>query len=115
MKKLVLLGDSIRENYGMRVKELMEGEYEVWQPDENCRFAAYTLRYVGIWKAQLKCGDEDMVHLNTGLWDCLTLPDGLPHTDLVVYRDNLHRICGDYDTNTKKCCPSSKSKDTREE
>ena len=57
MKKLVLLGDSIRENYGMRVKELMEGEYEVWQPDENCRFAAYTLRLIFDYQEQIKGAD----------------------------------------------------------
>ena len=48
--------------------------------------------------------------------------DGLDETErAIMYKslsrvcDNLHRICGDYDTNTKKCCLSSKSKDTREE
>ena len=45
MKKLVLLGDSIRLiGYGTRLAEIMSDEYEVWQPEDNCRWADYTYR-----------------------------------------------------------------------
>lgn len=45
MKKVVLLGDSIRPvGYGPRVPELLGSDYEVYQPDENCRFVKYTPR-----------------------------------------------------------------------
>lgn len=41
MKKVVLLGDSIRlVGYGPRVPELLGSDYEVYQPDENCRFVS---------------------------------------------------------------------------
>ena len=44
MKKLVLLGDSIRLfGYGTVIQELLP-EYEIYQPEENCRFAKYLLR-----------------------------------------------------------------------
>ena len=44
--KIVLLGDSIRMNYGeLTVKKLGEG-YSVWQPEDNCRFVKYTQRGV---------------------------------------------------------------------
>ena len=38
MKKVVLLGDSIRQiGYGKKVAALLEPDYTVWQPDDNCR------------------------------------------------------------------------------
>ena len=47
MKKVALLGDSIRLiGYGTKVPELLGKEYEVFQPAENCRFVKYTLRGV---------------------------------------------------------------------
>ena len=45
MKKVVLLGDSIRLwGYGTKVPEMLGEDYEVWQPEDNCRFVKYTLR-----------------------------------------------------------------------
>ena len=39
MKKVVLLGDSIRLwGYGTKVPDMLKGEYEVCQPEDNCRF-----------------------------------------------------------------------------
>ena len=52
VKKIFLIGDSIRfgapgsEGYGIFVKQKLEGMAEVYAPDENCRFAQYTLRYL---------------------------------------------------------------------
>ncbi len=41
MKKLILLGDSIRMGYAAYVKEKLAGAAEVLFPEENCRFAQY--------------------------------------------------------------------------
>ena len=38
MKKILLLGDSIRMGYQNEVKELLKDEYEVVFPQENGRF-----------------------------------------------------------------------------
>lgn len=68
MKKIVLLGDSIRQiGYGAPVSERLSGEYEVWQPNDNCRFAKYTLR--GLWDWQDGIRGADIIHWNNGLWD----------------------------------------------
>ena len=72
MKKVVLLGDSIRMGYGSYVKKAFElaGTAQVFFPGENCRFSGYVLRNVGPWKAEMACGsDVDLVHWNAGLWD----------------------------------------------
>ena len=58
MKKVTLLGDSIRQiGYGTMVPELLGEEYEVFQPDDNCRFAKYTLRMLFDYRAQIEGSD----------------------------------------------------------
>ena len=68
MKKILLLGDSIRMGYDDYVRELLAGKCEVvYDPDDNGRFAAYTL-----WQANQMFkhyGKFDVVHWNNGYWD----------------------------------------------
>ena len=69
MKKIVLIGDSIRKGYDRYTKMALEDVAEVYYPEENCRFAAYTLRHLPDWKDQFNSGDDvDCVHWNAGLW-----------------------------------------------
>lgn len=76
MKKVVLIGDSIRMiGYGNPVAERLSDAFEVWQPDDNCRFAKYTLR--GLWDWQEGIRGADVIHWNNGLWDvCALFGDG---------------------------------------
>jgi hypothetical protein len=76
MKKLVLLGDSIRLiGYGGRLAELLSDEYEVWQPDDNCRWADYTYRMLSDKEAEIR--GADVIHWNNGHWDiCDLFGDG---------------------------------------
>lgn len=68
MKKIVLLGDSIRQiGYGTKVPEILGDGYEVWQPNDNCRFSFYTLRNIKTWEDGIK--GADVIHWNNGLWD----------------------------------------------
>lgn len=67
MKKILLLGDSIRMGYQNDVKELLKDEYDVLYPEDNGRFAAYTL-----WQANQAFKwnpDIKLVHFNNGYWD----------------------------------------------
>ena len=91
MKKVVLLGDSIRLiGYGAPVAERLSSEYEVWQPDDNCRFAQYTLR--GMWDWQDGLRGADIVHWNNGLWDiCQLFGDG-EFTPVDEYVSTMLRI-----------------------
>ena len=71
MKKVALLGDSIRLlGYGTKVPELLGEEYEVFQPEDNCRFVKYTLRMLFELREQIQ--DSDIIHWNNGLWDTST-------------------------------------------
>ena len=93
MIKVALLGDSIRQiGYGPKVPSLLGDEYSVWQPNDNCRFALYTLRGMFDWRAQLEgC---DIVHWNNGLWDvCELFGDG-PFTEPTYYIETMLRIAG---------------------
>lgn len=93
MKKVTLLGDSIRLiGYGTRVPELLGDEYEVFQPDDNCRFTKYTLRMLFDYKEQIK--GSDVIHWNNGLWDIVSgmFDDGIPFTSEEEYVENMLRV-----------------------
>ena len=93
MKKVFLIGDSIREGYQEYVKEHLKGIAELYYPDENCRFAQYTLRHLHEWAQALGEGDSiDAVHWNNGLWDTLRLFGDEPLSPPDFYRDTLLRI-----------------------
>ena len=91
MKKVVLLGDSIRLiGYGKRVEELLGDQCTVWQPEDNCRFAKYTLRM--LFDEQQNIKNADVIHWNNGLWDaCDIFGDG-PFSPLEEYVENMLRI-----------------------
>lgn len=94
MKKIVLIGDSIRQGYDKYVKLAFEGVAEVFYPSDNCRFTGYILRHLIDWKNEMQCGDDvDLIHWNAGLWDDLVMLDGKNHTPIAFYKENIQRIC----------------------
>ena len=91
MKKLVLLGDSIRLiGYGGRLAELLSDEYEVWQPDDNCRWADYTYRMLFDYRDNIS--DADVIHWNNGLWDTSDRFGEGYFVDIDTYVDTMKRI-----------------------
>ena len=91
MKKVVLIGDSIRMiGYGTPVAERLNGEFDVWQPDDNCRFAQYTLR--GMWDWQDGIRGADIIHWNNGLWDVCELYGDGTFTPVDEYVSTMLRI-----------------------
>lgn len=71
MKKILLIGDSIRMSYQQLVSEKLKGIAEVVGPQDNCRFAKYTLWYIQEWLATF--GKPDIIHWNNGIWDVFFL------------------------------------------
>ena len=93
MKKIVLIGDSIRMGYDKYVKEALAGTAEVYYPEENCRYAENVLRFAHDWKNQGKWPtDADLVHWNAGLWDALELFGDEPLTSYQYYGEAVVRI-----------------------
>ncbi|MBE6611113.1 MAG: SGNH/GDSL hydrolase family protein [Ruminococcaceae bacterium] len=101
MKKIILLGDSIRLiGYGKKVPAMLGDGYEVWQPTDNCRFAHYTLR--GLWDWQKELEGADIIHWNNGLWDACELFDDGPFTPMDDYVKEMVRIAGILQKKAKK-------------
>ena len=98
MKNIYLIGDSIRfgatgsPGYGVYVKEKLKGKAEVYAPNDNCRFAQYTLRYLYDWAQELDTKKIDVVHWNNGLWDVLRLHGDDALTPVDVYASMLERV-----------------------
>ena len=98
MKKIVLIGDSIRfgatgsPGYGVYVKEILAGEAEVFMPNDNCRFLQYTLRYLHGWAEDWPKEEIDLVHWNNGLWDVLRILGDDIFTDIDTYSRYLLRV-----------------------
>lgn len=92
MKKVTLLGDSIRQiGYGKTVAEALEKEgVEVFQPEENCRFARYTFRMLFDYKEQI--AGSDVIHWNNGLWDVSDLFGDGQFTPTEEYVETMSRI-----------------------
>ena len=91
MIKVTLLGDSIRMiGYGLKVPELLGEEYEVYQPEVNCKFSKNTLRGLFDWNEAM--AGTQIVHWNNGLWDsCDLFGDGM-FTSETEYVENMLRI-----------------------
>lgn len=98
MKNVFLIGDSIRfgatksPGYGIYVKEKLHNVANVYAPDENCRFAQYTLRYLHNWASIIPNDEIDVVHWNNGLWDVLRIYGDEPLTDIHYYGETLKRV-----------------------
>ena len=93
MKKVLLIGDSIRAGYDKSIKASLEGIADVYFPAENCRFAAYVLRYVADYIATAGGEEIDVIHWNAGLWDALRQFGEEPNTPIEFYKHFIERVC----------------------
>ena len=89
MKKVMLIGDSIRMSYQAKVADLLKAGAVVTGPEENCRFSAYTLFNLSGWVPD---NDYDVIQWNNGQWDTCHMPDGRIHTPLATYLELQERI-----------------------
>lgn len=93
MKRVFLIGDSIRGGYDSYVRELLEDEAQVYCAPDSARFVQYTLRYVHEW-AKHDCDPEriDLVHWNNGLWDVLHVMGDEAQSTIEEYETGLQRV-----------------------
>ena len=94
MKRVLLLGDSIRIGYCEQVSALLKGRAEVCWPQENCRFALYAVASMNNWAHEVGQADTiDVVHWNCGQWDVAQFGGcGRPLISVEEYRDALKRV-----------------------
>lgn len=91
MKRVLLLGDSIRGHYQETVKEQLGSSYTVMAPVENCRFSLYTLNSLRFWLEEFS--NPDVIHWNNGLWDTAVLyPEDGCFIPLESYLENMRKI-----------------------
>ena len=96
MKKVFLLGDSIRLGYCDFVKEMLKDEAEVCYPSDNGRFTDYTYVHLPTWKNLAgDPNDVSVVHWNNGHWDCAHWDHAeQPLHTVAEYADRLKRVYG---------------------
>jgi hypothetical protein len=103
MKNLLLIGDSIRAGYDKSVKKTLEGRANVILTADSARFSSYLLRVFHEYLKDIKGEEIDLIHWNTGLWDCLRLFEEDVHTPIDTYAYYIDRIC----VRMKKLCPNA--------
>ena len=87
----MLLGDSWRGLYENAVRASLGEEYDVWTPDENCRFARYTLNSLRMYVTAYPA--PQVVHFNCGMWDVGRINgENTPFTPLDEYCRDLEKI-----------------------
>lgn len=90
MKRVVLLGDSIRLSYEATVRRQLAGVASVWSPAGNGQHTVNLLLNFWTWVIAQK---PDVLHMNAGLWD--TRRVGRDDGNLVpldMYRKNIERL-----------------------
>lgn len=94
MKRIVLLGDSIRMGYCEHVARIMEGRACVQWPAENGRFTLYAVASMDNWAREVgNPGTVDAVHWNCGHWDMARFGNmESPLLTVEEYRAGLRRV-----------------------
>ena len=90
--KILLLGDSIRLGYQDKVKEKLGPDFEVHAPEDNCRFARYTMFFLKDFLNE--CPDPVLIHWNNGLWDTQYRYGDAPFSAPLRYVEDLEIIAG---------------------
>lgn len=91
MKKVMLIGDSIRLGYQDDLTRELSGEFDVWGTTDNCRFAKYTLNELGRMFEGFSANSDKKT-------DNALLMPGASASGGITYPDIIHWNCGLWDT-----------------
>jgi lysophospholipase L1-like esterase len=91
MKRVTLIGDSIRAGYQKFVAENLAREAEIWGPEDNGRHSVHVLTNIHAWLVRQPA---DIVHINCGLHDIKTIAYGGRENVVPLdhYRRNVEMI-----------------------
>lgn len=90
-RRVVLLGDSIRQGYEPTVRAALAEDAFVWSPNDNGQHSTNLLLNAWLWVVTQQ---PAVLHLNAGMWDTRRVVRGEPGNvvPLPVYRDNVARL-----------------------
>ena len=93
MKRVFLIGDSIRLGYDSILRDDLADVAQIYWNQDNARFVQYTLRNISPW-SQNDCDPQkiDIVYWNNGLWDVAHMKDGASLNTVETYAETLKRI-----------------------
>jgi lysophospholipase L1-like esterase len=99
MKRVILIGDSIRMGYQDTVRQALADVAEVWGPEENGGHTANLLTHLHHWVLHR---EADVLHINAGLHDLKTIVYGEQESviPLAHYRDNVETLLRTVRTHT---------------
>lgn len=91
MKRVVLLGDSIRMGYQATVRAELADVAFVWAPGENGQHTVNELLHFWDWVVEQQ---PDVVHMNAGLWDTRRVVRNVDGNIVPpdMYRANVSRL-----------------------
>lgn len=91
MKRVVLLGDSIRLGYEATVRAELADQAFVWSPSENGQHTVNLLLNFWTW---VVAQQPDVLHMNAGLWDTRRVVRNEEGNivPLATYRENVDRL-----------------------
>lgn len=89
MKKIVLIGDSIRMGYQETVRAELSDVAEIWAPEENGGTSTNILAHLDEW---IIARNPDIVHINCGLHDLRKEADSTARTPLPQYIENVRTL-----------------------
>jgi len=91
MKKVVLIGDSIRMGYQATVRKELDGLADVWSPEPNCQHTVNVLLNFTEWVVK---NQPDILHIAAGGWDVRNVLRGVPGNivPLKHYQENVARL-----------------------
>ncbi len=91
MKRVILIGDSIRLGYEPAARAALADIAAVTGPAEGTQHTANILFHLWSW---VITQDPDVVHINSGHWDTRRVIRGEEGNviPLEIYRENVHRI-----------------------
>jgi len=93
MKRIILIGDTIRLGYEPAVRAALSDVAVVWGPPECTQHTTQILFYLTTWVIDR---NPDLVHINSGHWDSRRVIRGEDGNvvPLPIYRRNVRRILG---------------------
>ena len=98
LPNVLLIGDSISIGYTHPVRELLEGNANIFRPPVNCQSTIQGLRLLDEW---LGDGDWSVIHFNFGLHDLKYIDEsgqmikpreGTQKVSIATYESNLNEI-----------------------